>query len=520
MQSKFCPEDTKNPYNLASVNLCPSGQYCPDLKTRKACPAGFFCVTGSTAPVKCQLGMYCPENCSVPNNWCAIGHYCPDPSQQLPVPGNTFAKQGYAQAQECPWLSVCRAGAEVPNRAPMIALGVVVLFCLFCLFFLVLYLENLRRNCQADASLKHHMDAHKSMSIPEWPSRGKIGNEPSGAYSPQPVPANIRFQDLSLKIRKTGQVVVKGVTGEFKHSSLIAVMGPSGAGKTSFLNCLTGKTFYGQRGGRVEINGHPVKDMSTDEMRKEMWFVPQDDIVNDILTVRDNLYYSAMLRLPADMPRAQKIHMVDDVIELLDLAPQARKRWDGTSFIPNLVPGRADQWAGFLHRAVGSAKPAQHRAPRRHHDSGGAPAPLRGIPGVRPNAAPGRWRGPCVPGTGVRGRELFCFDWVARTSEGNPADFFMDVIAGLVKHPADPDFTPDKLSKIWSDHLEKVQLRSVCEEEPLGADATASSPAQSNNISVSQLEVNPAVQIGKQDSSVDIVIPNAEGNQSGYVASD
>ncbi len=56
-----------------------------------------------------------------------------------------------------------------------------------------------------------------------------------------------------------------------------------------------------------------------DAMRSEVGFVPQDDIMHDGLTVYQNIYFSAMLRLPAGMSHAQKIGIIEDVLNILDL---------------------------------------------------------------------------------------------------------------------------------------------------------------------------------------------------------
>jgi ABC-type multidrug transport system ATPase subunit len=47
--------------------------------------------------------------------------------------------------------------------------------------------------------------------------------------------------------------------------------------------------------------------------------VPQDDIMYESMTVYQNLYFSAMLRLPCDMAYSQKIGIIEDVIAIFDL---------------------------------------------------------------------------------------------------------------------------------------------------------------------------------------------------------
>lgn len=54
------------------------------------------------------------------------------------------------------------------------------------------------------------------------------------------------------------------------------VRSPSGAGKTSLLNCLCGRAYYGRTEGTVVING---QEASIGEIQSATGFVPQDDIV-------------------------------------------------------------------------------------------------------------------------------------------------------------------------------------------------------------------------------------------------
>jgi ABC-type multidrug transport system ATPase subunit len=127
------------------------------------------------------------------------------------------------------------------------------------------------------------------------------------------------FKNLGLVVRDhTGAdlKVLKGVTGEIEACSLVAVMGPSGAGKTTFMNVLSGRAFYGQTEGQVQINGRDAKIL---DHRHRIGFVPQDDIVHDDLTVEENLLYSAKLRLDFETDTDAHTAVVQDVLNLLQI---------------------------------------------------------------------------------------------------------------------------------------------------------------------------------------------------------
>lgn len=97
---------------------------------------------------------------------------------------------------------------------------------------------------------------------------------------------------------------------------MVAVMGPSGAGKTTFLNALTGRVYYADTTGDVRVNGQNV---TIESLKNNVGFVPQDDIVHGDLTVRENLHYSACLRLPEGTSPQRRDDIVNNIIIALGM---------------------------------------------------------------------------------------------------------------------------------------------------------------------------------------------------------
>lgn len=103
----------------------------------------------------------------------------------------------------------------------------------------------------------------------------------------------VAFKELTLTLKGKRKNIMRCVSGKILPGRISAVMGPSGAGKTTFLSALTGKITGCTMSGKIEING---KNESIHSYKKIVGFVPQDDIVHGDLTVEENLRFSARCR--------------------------------------------------------------------------------------------------------------------------------------------------------------------------------------------------------------------------------
>ncbi|KAL8159869.1 hypothetical protein V2J09_001406 [Rumex salicifolius] len=129
-------------------------------------------------------------------------------------------------------------------------------------------------------------------------------------------PIEVAFKDLTLTLKGKKRCLLKSLTGKIMPGRIAAVMGPSGAGKTTLLTALAGKATGCKRSGSILING---ADVPIQSYKKIVGFVPQDDIVHGNLTVEENLWFSARCRLSADLRQADKILILERVIENLGL---------------------------------------------------------------------------------------------------------------------------------------------------------------------------------------------------------
>ena len=122
-----------------------------------------------------------------------------------------------------------------------------------------------------------------------------------------------------VKIKKENRRILDHVDGWVKPGTLTALMGVSGAGKTTLLDCLADRTKMGVITGEMLVDGRP-RDQS---FQRKTGYVQQQDLHLQTSTVREALNFSAILRQPAHVPRAEKLAYVDEVIKLLDMQEYA-----------------------------------------------------------------------------------------------------------------------------------------------------------------------------------------------------
>ncbi|XP_023512684.1 pleiotropic drug resistance protein 1-like [Cucurbita pepo subsp. pepo] len=112
--------------------------------------------------------------------------------------------------------------------------------------------------------------------------------------------------------------LLKGVSGSFRPGVLTALMGVSGAGKTTLMDVLAGRKTGGYIDGNITISGYP-KNQET--FARISGYCEQTDIHSPHVTVYESLVYSAWLRLPPNVDTATRKMFVEEVMNLIELNP-------------------------------------------------------------------------------------------------------------------------------------------------------------------------------------------------------
>eukprot|EP01018_Ginkgo_biloba_P031439 Gb_04571 [translate_table: standard] len=110
--------------------------------------------------------------------------------------------------------------------------------------------------------------------------------------------------------------LLKDLTGAFRPGILTALMGVSGAGKTTLMDVLSGRKTGGYIEGDIRISGFPKVQQT---FARVSGYCEQNEIHSPQITVRESLLFSAYLRLSPEIDSKSKQMFVDEVMELVEL---------------------------------------------------------------------------------------------------------------------------------------------------------------------------------------------------------
>jgi subfamily B ATP-binding cassette protein MsbA len=137
--------------------------------------------------------------------------------------------------------------------------------------------------------------------------------DPAAPKPLPPGPCAIRFEDVGFAYH-AGAPALSGVSLEARPGESIALVGPSGGGKSTILNLIP--RFYDADSGRITVNGVDVKDARLADLRSRIALVTQEPFLFDD-TIRANIAYARPDATEAEITAAARAAAADEFIEAL-----------------------------------------------------------------------------------------------------------------------------------------------------------------------------------------------------------
>ncbi|KFX89133.1 hypothetical protein O988_08749 [Pseudogymnoascus sp. VKM F-3808] len=293
---------------ILGANSCNQGFYCPNNTEEN--PPQYCAPTPNCLIQRLQLAY---NICDEPQGIyepivCVAGYYCPPGGkEQIICPKDHYCPLGSVKPLKCSLLSVCPKGSvRELHTAGFLCCG------LFDLFLLCLWLWPFIRK-----RLSVKSQNGETLEMQPIPSEDKKTHGLSSIFLNEGsdiVGLGIKFNSIGYRI-KSGKSIISEISGSAHDASLLGIMGPSGSGKSTLVNILSGKLHA--TAGSISLQG--VETSLSDKFKDLIGYVPQDDVVHPHLTVRENILFSARIRLGGILKEREIHQNVDQLILALGL---------------------------------------------------------------------------------------------------------------------------------------------------------------------------------------------------------
>ncbi|KGO65937.1 CDR ABC transporter [Penicillium italicum] len=210
--------------------------------------------------------------------------------------------------------------------------GILIAFVIFFMVGYLLSAEYMSSDAGKGEILvfqRSHLSAMKKkqgadVEVGSSDSPEKFGQDEANGEAPTGISAQknvFHWRDLcyDITIKGKNRRISDHVNGWVKPGKLTALMGASGAGKTTLLDVLANRVTMGVVTGGIYNNGLP-RDAS---FQRRIGYVQQQDLHLETATIREALEFSAFLRQPADVSRAEKLQSVEEILDLLEMRSYA-----------------------------------------------------------------------------------------------------------------------------------------------------------------------------------------------------
>ncbi|GMF48228.1 unnamed protein product [Phytophthora fragariaefolia] len=174
-------------------------------------------------------------------------------------------------------------------------------------------------------AMKQEEEAHSVYVEVSTPTTALQGGEPTkvkGGGLPF-TPSNLCIKDLDYYVTLPSgeeRQLLQKITAHFEPGRMVALMGATGAGKTTLMDVIAGRKTGGRIVGDIYVNGE-LKDPAN--FSRITAYCEQMDIHSEAATIYEALAFSSKLRLPPNFTEQERMNLVHETLELLELSPIA-----------------------------------------------------------------------------------------------------------------------------------------------------------------------------------------------------
>lgn len=205
------------------------------------------------------------------------------------------------------YVTVCVAGAMLTMNGK-IGFEVIVAFMMYIRYFT----QPLSQMAQAAQSLQSAAAAGERVF--EFLEAEEMADESNKTAYLESAKGNVEFDNVCFGYEDTGRIIINNFSASAKPGQKIAIVGPTGAGKTTVINLLM--RFHEIQKGEIRIDGIPTAALTRENVHSQFCMVLQDTWIFEG-TVRENLIYCSENATEEKMVAACKAVGLDHFIHTL-----------------------------------------------------------------------------------------------------------------------------------------------------------------------------------------------------------
>lgn len=157
----------------------------------------------------------------------------------------------------------------------------------------------------------------------------EIEDKPNAKEMPE-IKGEVEFKNVEFKYEQDGNPILNGVSFKAKKGESFAIVGPTGAGKTTIVNLLS--RFYNINSGEILVDGINIEDVTIKSLRTQMGVMMQESFIFSG-TIMDNIRYGNKDASDEDVIKAAKVVCAHDFIMQMEKGyeTEVKERGSGLS---------------------------------------------------------------------------------------------------------------------------------------------------------------------------------------------